>query len=1049
MSTAKRSLNPLHLITSSRENWFNSNSGKYVLYGRTRSSKSSAIFSVGAKTIKENGSSDGVVVLAPTRLRAQKLREAFIIHAMDQAKAKAPVFSVPKVMTPNAFAYHLLSEHSGLRAKPSLVTGAEQDALIKEIITDLTQNEGFSLPQIPPEGLALAGFRQEVRELISRAIERGIDPDALAKMDDKRSDWQALSIVYRRYLDVLELWSKQSSNSGLKLDGPLMIQRALKIIEQMPRYTLVAVDDAQDFTKAGISLVQKLAENTQKLVITSTPQAAVEGFRGGLADAAWRISENLAVETSILPAPRLKFDRYLELLAQKMPNFQAPAELWHSEAKQNMASTSTDPEPGMGLTTYLAANANEQAKAIASTIRFLSAQKNVAHEKIAVVTRSARLSYDLADRLARLGIDVDVTLKAAALKDIPVVRDMLSIAQIGISIAELTEDKAITILKGPFGDCTDLQIKQIKRALSKLNFATLSEFLAFASSGEQELEKALEILNPVELRTLNPLLRIKNMIQAVDPNAPVEVLLYEIYQASALAKTWQEAALKFNTPAQRLTARMSNHRLDSILQLLSAAGRYQERTGGVDPRVFIEHIQALNVPEDAIFTGNMLGGRIEVTTPAHIAGKSFDTVIIAQMQEGVWPNLQLRTSLLGAGELALMADNPELEVNSQVLRAIMRKDTLADEISLVINAISRAENRVLITACEQEGESNPSAIFNLLATEGGWIDEIDLTASPMKYPDERELLAQIRRSAEAGEVAENELAEILQKLAQAGIEDADPAKWYHKELSSQDNWVKAGQEIVLSPSALSDADKCLREYIANRSVLESTTSSAQMIGNIIHELAEKFPTAGKNELLAQLDLLLDAPAEEEHWTKHAEYERVREMVDKLGTYLSSKPAPLAVEQKFAVNIGDVKLTGKVDRIEAEGEGLKIIDFKTSKTPLRPEEAETDLQLGAYQLGLSQLPLAESKPILGAELVYVGTNHKNIKNVGQSSIFETAGANENLAGKESAENPNWMVLKLKEISENLRNKEFEIKINQKCDYCRVKNSCPLYEEGRQL
>ena len=61
---------------------------------------------------------------------------------------------------------------------PKLLSGAEQDVIIKELLAGHGQN---GVPQLPwPESLSLAlgtrGFRQEIRQLFDRVIELGLAP---------------------------------------------------------------------------------------------------------------------------------------------------------------------------------------------------------------------------------------------------------------------------------------------------------------------------------------------------------------------------------------------------------------------------------------------------------------------------------------------------------------------------------------------------------------------------------------------------------------------------------------------------------------------------------------------------------------------------------------------------------------------------------------------------------------------------------------------------------------------------------------------------------
>jgi putative RecB family exonuclease len=64
--------------------------------------------------------------------------------------------------------------------------------------------------------------------------------------------------------------------------------------------------------------------------------------------------------------------------------------------------------------------------------------------------------------------------------------------------------------------------------------------------------------------------------------------------------------------------------------------------------------------------------------------------------------------------------------------------------------------------------------------------------------------------------------------------------------------------------------------------------------------------------------------------------------------------PIAVEHKFNIDIGNIKLTGRIDRVDKlESGGLAIIDYKTNKELFTQEYINNDLQLTLYQLAVEQ------------------------------------------------------------------------------------------------
>ena len=69
------------------------------------------------------------------------------------------------------------------------------------------------------------------------------------------------------------------------------------------------------------------------------------------------------------------------------------------------------------------------------------------------------------------------------------------------------------------------------------------------------------------------------------------------------------------------------------------------------PRVFVRGLLDSDVAEDRLEAA-ATGEAVRILTPAAAAGAEFDTVVIAGVQEGVWPNTRLRGSLLETWRLA-------------------------------------------------------------------------------------------------------------------------------------------------------------------------------------------------------------------------------------------------------------------------------------------------------------------------------------------------------------------------------------------------------------
>ena len=119
-------------------------------YGPPRSGKSSLCAHAAWEAMREGTQARSVVLLAPTRERAALLRDELSRRAMAaHGRGAEQRRELPTIMTPLAYAFALVSEEAARngRAQPSLVTGADQDALLEELLAEIPTTWPESIDQ--------------------------------------------------------------------------------------------------------------------------------------------------------------------------------------------------------------------------------------------------------------------------------------------------------------------------------------------------------------------------------------------------------------------------------------------------------------------------------------------------------------------------------------------------------------------------------------------------------------------------------------------------------------------------------------------------------------------------------------------------------------------------------------------------------------------------------------------------------------------------------------------------------------------------------------
>ncbi|WP_058235435.1 UrvD/REP family ATP-dependent DNA helicase [Devriesea agamarum] len=1102
-----------------------------------------------------------VLILAPRRQAATRLRDAAALSNQSQPGR------ILDVATPSAAAFSLITQdelRQG-RGAPALLTGADQDALIADLLTTLTPEWPLDLA---PGATTLPGFRTEIRDVMMRCAEAGLSPDALAALGQQggRESWQVLAQLYRDYLDVLDLQGRTALDAGLRLDPARLVRVAAERLHQSRnaqmavsedestgrRWDVVLVDDAQDLTVAGLELVTQLVSAGARFLATSCPDLAVETFRGAVVDASRRLGDALrnqgrTVHEIALSAPT--GSEVVERLREHLPLAGAPSISRHRIEIPADSQLDSGPTDGVDSDSTVGVDyavleppkvdvmrlddADAEARTIATVLRDLHHRDGVAYDDMAVITRSVAQMEALADRLYLLGLPVRTPVIATPLRDDPAVRDLLRIVDIGHACTEtahpdqvLTPADADELLTGPFGDADALRIRRIRRLLldadararrhphgrdnslpedntaedtpeslphtpieSDGSIPASSLLLVRALLGISHVLDSDALTRAEHLdrdRTLTPALRVRDMIAAVarcpQDAAPGEVL-WAAWDAAHLARGWQRAALhEENDGTGGARARLATRRLDAMTRLFAAAERFSERRPHAGIGDFIDHVRAQAVPEDSLAPRAIAAGKVTLATPAAVAGLTFDTVVVAGLQEGAWPNTRLRSTVLGAAELGLILAGYDVPKTPAALRAMQRKVVIDDEVRLAVSAISRGRRRVLLTAVDTPEE--PASAFVDIAEgcrDERWLDRDVLTRDPGPAPDARRLVAGLRRNLAYSDAAGDEqeqvdarpgaqtplAARLLRTLAAHHVHGCDPDLWYHQKPSSTAPMLNEDDDVVLSPSALEKLTSCPQQWLFERVGGSRPAAIPQQLGTALHRLAEENPRAAAPDLLATFQARTRHLNLGRTWLDRRLRERAEKAIALLGEHLAGDREAIAVEAPFTTRLGHVVLRGTIDRIERSGDALTIVDLKTGATARSAADVATDLQLGAYQVAVRDgaveavreatihNSVAETEPaattcadtacddapraqhaLAGAELVYVGTPTRRPSYRRQVALHK-------------AEDPTWIDEAIARAGQAARGAEVVAAANIRCDTCPVRRSCSVWPEGAQL
>ncbi len=1029
---------------------------------------------------------DEVLVLAASRRAAAELRDrigARVRRTTGQAM----------VRTAASAAFAVLRARAALVGEPppTLISGPEQDLALAELLAGHAAGEGVPLrwsAGVPEEALTLRSFRGELRDLIMRASERGLAPEDLALLGERyhRPEWVSAAVLYQEYLDVTTLRSG-TPDAGARHDPAVVVEEAAEALRAWdtelpghprPRWRVVVVDDYQEATEATARLLRVLQDHGARLLLLADPDAAVQTFRGatpalvGRADVAGDGPGELGATRLVLdgvrrhgPAVRTVAARVAERIAVVGGAAHRRAlPVAHDVAPPVGVPAARDRDAASGapadvVRAAVLPSAAQEAAWIAHALRRAHLEDGTPWDRMAVIARSGAQVTALRRSLGAAEVPVAVVGSDVPLRDEPAVRPLLDALRCALGPeaggAELDAELAARLCCSPLGGLDAVSLRRLRRTLRAEEVAgggrpsdeLLVEVLAAPS--------AASVLPPALRRGVGRLATVlaEGRAAAAVPGADAQTVLWALWDASGLAEPWRRSALAGGPGGAR-----ADRDLDAVLALFRAAETFVDRMPQARAAAFLEWVEAQELPSDTI-AARARRDAVSVLTPAGAAGREWDVVAVAGVQEGVWPDLRLRDSLLGsqalvdvlAGRGGPRHADAEAQAHAQAQAgAAARAAVLADELRSFHVAVSRARRVLLVTAVSDE-DDQPSPFLDLVEPN----DEDDdprRTSSPAPL-DLRGLVAQLRarveHTARLG-AADPAAAAVLARLAREGVPGADPAEWHGLADPSTDEplW-GPGDRVPVSPSRVETAGTCTLRWALEAAGGTAPSSARQSLGTLVHALAQAFPRGGREELLAELDRRWPELGLGHGWPATLERRRAEAMVGRLADYLAQAGEPLAIEARFELALDRAVVRGSLDRVERAGDDdpaggtpVRVVDLKTGRTAPSAQEATTNPQLGAYQLAVDAgavegLPAGARSA--GAQLVFVSDVNK-----AKAALREQPAL-----GPESPDAPSWARTHIEEVAERMAAAAFPATVNALCDRCPVRRSCPLRDEGGQV
>ncbi|WP_267245954.1 ATP-dependent helicase [Streptomyces sp. PR69] len=621
----------------------------------------------------------------------------------------------------------------------------------------------------------------------------------------------------------------------------------------------------------------------------------------------------------------------------------------------------------------------------------------------------------------------------------------------------LDPETALTLLTSPLGGMDTADLRRLARALRDEERAAGNKL---PPPSDQLLARALAeperlvVHDPAYARgaqNLGALLRkAKELLHG---GGTAEEALWLLWNGTSWPQRLHRAALRGGA-----AGRNADRDLDAVCALFDTAARAEDRIGGRGALNFLEELDAQDIAADTLAKRAVRPDAVRLMTAHRSKGLEWRLVVVAGVQEGLWPDLRRRGSLLEADRIG----------RDGLAEPLTPGALLAEERRLFYVAATRARDRLVVTAVKAPADDGETP-SRFLAELG--VEPKDVTGRPRRPLAVAPLIAELRAATvdpDASPALREAAARRLARLAALTDDEgqplapaAHPYRWWglneptHSAVPLRDR----DHPIVLSPSALeklADGACALQWFLGREVKADAPATAAQGFGNVVHVLADEVASgrtpADLAVLMERLDTVWDALAFDAPWKSQQEKEHARAALERfLRWHVMDRGGRTAAATEHAFDVTleagpyEVRIRGSMDRVETDEHGRAyVVDFKTGKQTPAKDEVAAHPQLAVYQRAVREGAVDEvfggrrPEPA-GAELVQL--RQPAPKKEGGDALPRV----QSQAPPDDA----WVGELLAGAAGRVLDERFTPTAGSQCDNCAFRSSCSARPEGRHI
>ena len=932
-----------------------------------------------------------IAVLGSSARSVEQLRSYISSAVGSNVPADSAAVSVePQVRTVHSLAFAIVAMAASRAgaATPRLLTGAEHDAIFRQALLGYSEDGGLEWPERVRPALATRGFALELRDVVLRLTERNIFPHELSALAAEHGKplWEAAAKFAARHEQEMELRSASSTAEDsfpTSLNAAQLVGRALDELDADPdllsganAIDVVVVDDAQLIDPMAGELIAAIARTGKAIIAAHSGDEAVFRFRGASDEFADSLAEQGAQEVELIEVHRGPAAATAAgIFAQRLPG----AAQWRKHVPEFAAPTEPNRPPVVSFRTER--SASEEASVVADYLLRMHHVHAVPWERMAVVFRAVGDGAELLQRQCdSVGIPiVDAGAEVPPAED-PMVRALLDVVE--SVLREPDEQDTRALLMGPLGKADPADFRDLRRTLRRLAMESGNPQRSMTAVRDLLLGEAepVEILGEGAFGRLNtPVERIRALRSVVEASIAagdsVEMVLWSVWHASNKAFSLRAVA-----SGGGVAGRAADRSADAVMGLFDHAADFVEQMPRGSLRQFVEMMREQELPAPRRAGRRPSRKAVSLLSAHNTVAAEYDVVVVAGVQEGVWPAPRRRFGLFELELLVDLFDNPHMAGLDDVQReAAAMAAAGADERKLAVLAASRARNHIMFTAVDNGEDLSASQFITELSRAGvprwsaGDASGTSLAEGHRMFTPSAlvsDLRTQLQTDPSGPHAAA--AARVLATLRRAGFSAASARRWYRSApVSSTASPIptrEKGPRATISPSAFEELETCPLRWFVGRQ-MSSGTAMPLLKGNVVHAIAQAVqahvpegqiesavreywpalsPAAGW-VLTTEIDDLLASEKLIRGWVeKQTGYTSLGEELSfRMELYPGGPTVKVGEED---VPAASVVVNGRIDRLDRDESGyLRAVDFKSGGSAATKAEAITNPQLAFYQL----------------------------------------------------------------------------------------------------